>query len=167
MLHSNSVLLFASWFLFYHLLVRLAYIFLPPTYVFPTLWLKGWSLFFLFLFSLIFLIYTYSFCKCAVGSPRWLPCWQKTLQVALPTKIRVRNHLPQLNSRLAFTVWDIMCFCRNNISVDSSWAYSQQKFPSCCHTCCWEVRLLHLAVEQMVGRPGEFSCCENSLFRFV
>lgn len=63
-----------------------------------------------FPFCLIFLIYTYPFCECAIGGPWWLPCWQKTPRTALPTKIRVRNRLPQLKTRLAFTFWEKMCF---------------------------------------------------------
>lgn len=118
MLHLNYVLLFASWFLFNHLLVRLAYIFLPTNKSSQCYGLKVGPCFFMSIFSDLPHLYIFLL-ECAVGSPWWLPCWQKTLQVALPTKIRVRNHLPWLNIRLAFTVWDIMCFCRNNISLST------------------------------------------------
>lgn len=104
-----------------------------------------------FPFSLFFLIYAYSFCECAIYCPWRLPSWLKTPQVALPAKINVRNRLPQPNTRRAFTVRDKMCLWKQHFSVDPSWAYSQQKFPSCFHTCCCEVTLLHLIVERMVS----------------
>ena len=40
---------------------------------------------------------------------------------------------------------------KQHFSVDSSWAYSRQKFPSCFHTCCCEVKFLHPVAEPMVG----------------